>query len=254
MAFNISTGLENQSFNAVRGAVSALYSLNGGYIGIYSGAQPVSADAAATGTLLMRITESSGDFVAGSYQKSNASGICLSQTPVAAGALTINGTTGGTLELGSYVTITGTGNESAKIFRVTGTGNDDEAVVEYLQGLNNTTVSTKNTFKTVTEVYCSAATAAAITVGYGKTNGLFLALAANGAITKQAAQEWSGLGIATGTAGWFRFYGSSTDAGGISTTLPRIDGRIATSGAELNLSNTSVVVGASQTITAFSIT
>lgn len=254
MAFNISTGLENQAFNAVRGPIGGVYSLQGGYIGIYTGTQPASADAAATGTLLMKITNSAGAFSSGVYQTYDVDGICTSQTPVGAGALTINGITAGTLGVGYYVTISGTGNESAKIFKVTGTGNNDETIVEYLQGPNNSTVSTANTFKTVSEVYCSAATAAAITVGYGITNGLFLALAANGAITKHASQTWSGVGIADGTAGWFRYYGAATDAGGVSTTLPRLDGRIATSGAELNLSNTSIVTGASESITTFSIT
>lgn len=254
MAFRISTGLENQSYNAVRGAVDKTYSLNGGYIAIYSGTQPASADDAATGDLLVKITNNSGAFSAGSYQTTDDDGVCQSQTPVAAGALTINGVTSGTLGVGYYVTIYGSGNESAKIFRVTGTGNSDEAIVEYLQGPNNSTVSTKNTFKTVTEVYISAASAAAVKVGYGITNGLFLALAADGAIAKHASQIWSGLGIAAGTAGWFRFYGGATDAGAYSTTLPRIDGRCATSGAEMNLSNTSIVVGAAQSITEFSIT
>lgn len=254
MAFYVSTGLDNQTYNAVRGAIGATYSLQGGWIGIYSGTQPASADAATTGTLLMKITNSAGTFSPGVYQTYDVDGICQSQTPGSPGAMTINGTTSGTLGVGYYVTISGTGNESAKIFRVTGTGNGDEAIVEYLQGPNNNTVSFVNTFKTVTEVYCSAATAAAITVGYGVTNGLFLALAASGAITKHASQTWSGVGIADGTAGYFRFYGAATDAGSISTTLPRIDGRIATSGAELNLSNTSIVTGASQTISSFSIT
>lgn len=254
MAFQISTGLDNQAFNAVRGAVSSVSSLQGGWIGIYSGTQPASADAATTGTLLLKITSSAGAFSSGVYQVSDADGICQSQTPVAAGALTINGATSGTLGIGYYVTISGSGNESTRIFRITGTGNNDEAIIEYLQGPNNNTVSTTNTFKTVSEVYCSTATAAAITVGYGITNGLFLALAVSGAITKHANQVWSGVGIADGTAGWFRFYGAAADAGGVSTTLPRIDGRIATSGAELNLSNTNIVTGAASSVSSFSIT
>lgn len=254
MAFNISTGLKNQAFNSVRGAVSATYSLNGGWIGIYEGTQPASADAAATGTLLLKITDAAGTFSPGVYQTTDDDGVCQSQTPVAAGALTINGATSGTLGVGYYVTIYGSGNESAKAFRVTGTGNDDEAVVEYLLGPNNGTVSTKNTFKTVTEVYTFAATAAAIKVGYGITNGLFLGLSSSGTIAKHASQTWSGVGIAAGTAGWFRFYGSATDTGALSTTLPRIDGRIAKTGGDLDLSNIEIVVGAVQAITTFSIT
>lgn len=254
MAFRISTGLENQSLNAVRGAVDKTYSLQGGYIAIYSGTQPASADDAATGDLLLKITNNAGTFTPGSYQTTDDDGVCQSQTPVAAGTLTINGVTAGTLGVGYFVTIYGSGNESTKIFRVTGTGNDDEALIEYLQGPNNGTVSTKAPFKTVTEVYVSAATAAAVKVGYGITNGLFLALAADEAIGKHPNQTWSGLGIANGTAGWFRHYGAATDTGAYSTTLPRADGRIATSGAEMNLSNISIVVGAAQSITEYSIT
>ena len=256
--FNVSTGLDNQSFNAVRGPVSGTYSLQGGYIGIYSGTQPASADAAATGTLLVKITNSSGAFTAGAYQTTDDDNVCASQSVTSGVNMTLNGTGAGTLGVGYHVSISSATTEdlSTAVFRITGTGNNDESIVEYIEGGNNATVYTANTFKTVTEIYPRkpAAFSSNVKVGYGITNGLFLALAANGAIAKHASQTWSGVGIADGTAGWFRFYGAATDAGGISTTLPRIDGRIATSGAELNLSNTSIVTGAAQSITAFSIT
>lgn len=258
MALNISTGLDNQSYNAVRGPVSGTYSLQGGYIGIYSGTQPASADAAATGTLLLKITNNSGAFTAGAYQTTDDDNVCASQSVTSGSNMTLNGDGAGTLGVGYHVSISSAGTEDLRtaVFRITGTGNNDEAIVEYIEGGNNATVYTANTFKTVTEIYPRkpAAFSSNVKVGYGITNGLFLALAANGAIAKHASQTWSGVGIADGTAGWFRFYGAATDAGGISTTLPRLDGRIATSGAELNLSNTSIVTGAAQSITAFSIT
>ena len=249
MSFKVSTGLKNQMLNAIRGGVKPLASLQGGWLGLYSGSQPANADAAATGTLLLKVTQNSGAYTPGSYATADADSLCLSSTPGAAGVIPRNGVSGGTLVLGAYVTITGTGNESTKIFRITGTDNDDAAQIEYLQGPNNSTVSTVNTFKTVTEVYVSAATAAAITVGHGITNGLFYNLAASGQITKHSDQIWSGLGLANGVAGWFRHYGSAADDGSYSTTLPRLDGRIATSGAELNsANNTSIVLGATTTI------
>lgn len=252
MSFKVSTGLKNQLLNALRGGVSPLCSLSGGYVNLYSGSQPANADAAATGTLLLRATASSGAFTPGSYATAVQNGICLSSTPGAAGALTLNGATGGTLSVGAHVTITGTGNEATKTFRITGTGNDDEAQVEYLQGPNNSTVSTAAPFKTVTEVWVSGATVVAVTVGYGVTNGLFLNLAANGIITKHADQIWSGIGLADGIAGWFRYYSwMAADDGTLSTTLPRIDGRIANSGAEMNVSNVNIVTGATSTIDTF---
>ena len=84
------------------------------------------------------------------------------------------------------------------------------------------------------------------------TNGLTFAAAANGAVAKSGV--WSFNGIAVGTAGWFRLKGNATDAGAISTVLPRLDGSIATSGADLNLSNISVAVGAPNTVDTFTFT
>jgi len=256
--FNVSTGLENQSYNAVRGAIDKINSLQGGWIGIYDGTQPASADAATTGTLLLKITNSSGEFASGVYQTTDDDNVCASQAVTSGVNMTLNGVGAGTLGVGYHVSITSAGTEDLRTanFRITGTGNNDEAIVEYIDGGNNAVVYTTNCFKTVSEIYPRkpAAFGSNVKVGYGITNGLYLALAASGAIAKHTSQTWSGVGIADGTAGWFRFYGAATDAGGISTTLPRLDGRIATSGAELNLSNTSIVVGAAQSITTFSIT
>ncbi len=240
MALYISTALKNQALNSVRGHGTITKSLKGGIGHVYSGTQPASADAAATGTLLGKVTASGGTYAWGSYQTTDRDGVCLSSSPAAPGTITLNGITAGTLGVGYYVSIYGTGNESAKIFRITGTGDDDEAVIEYI--------------KTVTEVYVSAATAAAVEVGYGITNGLMWNVAASGAITKHSGQTWQMIGIAAGTMGYVRWMGAATDDLGISTTLPRIDMRIATSGAELDASNTTVSVGGTSTFDAVTIT
>ena len=81
------------------------------------------------------------------------------------------------------------------------------------------------------------------------TNGLTFAAAANGVVAKSGV--WSFSGVAAGTAGWFRFKGNGSDAGTSSTVLPRLDGSVATSGADLNLSNISIAVGAPSTIDTF---
>lgn len=86
----------------------------------------------------------------------------------------------------------------------------------------------------------------------GTSQGISFADAVNGVLSKNPSEVWSGVAIATGTAGWFRLetYG---DSGSTSTTEERIDGTIATSGAELNMANTYIQTGAVQTISSFDI-
>lgn len=81
------------------------------------------------------------------------------------------------------------------------------------------------------------------------TNGLTFAAAADGAVSKTGV--WSFVGVAAGTAGWFRLKGNATDTGGVSTILPRMDGSCATSGADLNISNIVIAVGAPNTCDTF---
>lgn len=85
-------------------------------------------------------------------------------------------------------------------------------------------------------------------------NGLEFGTAASGAISKASSETWQDTGIAAGTAGYFRFVGNPTDAGAASTTLPRIDGSVGTSGADLNMSSTTITVGATYTIDTFTLT
>jgi len=98
-----------------------------------------------------------------------------------------------------------------------------------------------------------------VTVGSGAftpgtaTNGLNFADAAAGAIAKAAAEVWSGVAVATGVAGWFRFY-ANDKATGASTTGKRFDGSISTSGAQLNMSSTSITSGATTTIDSLVVT
>ena len=81
------------------------------------------------------------------------------------------------------------------------------------------------------------------------TNGLTFATAANGGVLKSGV--WSFNGVATATAGWFRLRGNTADGGGLSTSLARLDGSIGTSGADLNLSNIAIAIGAPNTIDTF---
>lgn len=99
----------------------------------------------------------------------SANAIALSQTPGAAGNLTINGASasGGvaTLDTLRRVIITSVGNDSARTFTVYGTGQSGQTIQESVTGGNATAVSTVNDFLTVTRVAVDAATAGAVTVG-----------------------------------------------------------------------------------------
>ena len=99
----------------------------------------------------------------------DADGISLSQTPLAAGNLTITGAlaSGGvaTMDTQRRVLITAAGNEVSKTFTIYGTNKDGFAISESLTGPNATTTQSLLDYLTVTRVAVSAATAGAITVG-----------------------------------------------------------------------------------------
>jgi hypothetical protein len=63
----------------------------------------------------------------------------------------------------------------------------------------------------------------------------------------------SGVGATNGTAGYFRLV-TNLDDGLLSTTQLRMQGNVSTSGAELNLTNINIALGATQTIDTFQLT
>jgi len=73
-------------------------------------------------------------------------------------------------------------------------------------------------------------------------------------IAKAAAQNWKFHGLTNGVAGWFMLYQSGDTYTGASLTYARITGTIGTAGADLNISNTSIVAAAVTTIDTFTIT
>lgn len=82
--------------------------------------------------------------------------------------------------------------------------------------------------------------------------GLTLDTAAAGVLPKTPSEVWSGVNGASGAATFYRHVAVGDD-GTLSTTQPRIQGSIATFGAELNLTSTTLTSGATQTIDFYSI-
>lgn len=94
-----------------------------------------------------------------------------------------------------------------------------------------------------------------ITVGGGGVGLTWEAAAVENTIEKESTETWSGTVLADGTAGWFRIYESGDAApGSASTTVARVDGSIATSGADMNLGSLTLTTGATFTLTAGTMT
>lgn len=85
-------------------------------------------------------------------------------------------------------------------------------------------------------------------------NGLRFGVSSLGVMSKDASQVWQSVAIASGTAGWFRLCANPADSGALSTSLPRIDGSVGTSGSQLDMTSTTITLGATYTIDTFTIT
>lgn len=98
---------------------------------------------------------------------------------------------------------------------------------------------------------------ALVTVGAGAftpgslINGLTFESPVGAVIQKTTGQPWEWVGITDGIAGWFRLRGNAADSGGDSTTLARLDGSIANSGADMNVVDVSIAAGVGDSISQF---
>ena len=90
------------------------------------------------------------------------------------------------------------------------------------------------------------------TSGTGADDGLKFGTAAAG-VLGLTTPAWKGLVLTDGVAGWFRFYGT-TGTSGTSATTWRVDGNVGVSGADLNLTHTSLTEKTTVTISTFNIT
>lgn len=86
----------------------------------------------------------------------------------------------------------------------------------------------------------------------GVTGGTWAA-ASSGSINKTTSEAWQAVGAVAGSAGWFRMR-LAADAGTTNTTDVRMDGTIASSGSDMNMPDTTVVVGAIYTLDSFPVT
>ena len=251
MPLRMSTGLRN--FLASGGSLKQ--ALSGGRIEIYSGSQPANADSAVSGSLLVTITNNSGTWTAetpavGSAQLTGGSSGEIT-------ALTVDGYNILDTPVPFNTSLNQTAADLAAALNRSATNLDFDATVS----TDTVTLTAKPGLGTKYNTAVIAATLDTITAsftafsgGAAAANGLLFEDAASGTMDKRSGQTWTGVAIATGTAGWFRHYGPKVDAGASDSlgVALRMDGSIATSGAQLNMSPTSVTAASTQTITAYS--
>jgi len=232
-----------------------------GVILLYSGSQPASANDAPGGSLLATISSSSG---------------AVTSEVKSQGSVTFSGTIGGSISsitvnsieiLGSTITpvtdVTATAvlvaaaiNNNPKNWLFTATSALGVVTITAKPGMgtlpNGWVVST-----TVATITKSDVNMGSVTAGVLAANGLRFGDSATGALVKDSSQTWSGVGTAaasTGTtAGWFRLCGSIADAQAADSAgaYLRLDGSIATSGADMNVSSATIVQSATFTINNF---
>ena len=255
-----------QNFIAANGSWKDVF--DGGIIEVYSGSQPATPDLAVSGTLLVTFTSSAGAF-----------------TPEtrALGILTLSGTPSGSVD-----TVTLLGKEimgSATAYNTSLTQTAADVCLKINRNPKNKfVVAANNSSAVITLTACpgfgTLLNAAALTItsttltsavtsttfgsgtgggtaGVDAVNGLKMDYNATaGLITKDVTQTWSGTAVSGGTAGWFRFKGSVVDAGAAdsSAVFLRMDGSVATSGAQMNMSSTTITNGALQTLSTFNFT
>jgi AGZA family xanthine/uracil permease-like MFS transporter len=103
-----------------------------------------------------------------------------------------------------------------------------------------------DTVGTVTAIGSEAA-------GTANVNGLTYGGATSGVLAKGSG-VWSGPNLATGTASYFRLYGSVADTLAVSTTLIRVQGTCGTSGSDYIMSSTSLTKDYTHTVDGFTLT
>lgn len=252
MTLRLSTALRNH--NLAGGSLKN--ALQGGKLLIYTGAQPASADAAPTGTLLCTISDASA-----------------AHTPevLATGSVTLAGSSGSVtaLTVGGVAVI-----DAAVPFNtdLATTAADLAAAINACQSSPDYSATASGATVTISaargsgaapngfvvDATCTTLTSTDVNLsgGVSAVNGLKFGSPAAGVLGKLATQAWSGVAGNTGTAGWFRFVGAVADSGALDAAESqfRLDGAISTSGSQLNMSSTSITAGATQTITSFPVT
>jgi hypothetical protein len=258
MSIKLSTGL--RSFLLRDGSLQQAFT--GGTIELYTGSQTTSADDGDTGTLLATITLASGTHTnevrsAGSVRlDTGASGSVSSITVNSIEILgaTVNfttdlPTTGGLIaaQINRYLTKTGIEYTASSDGLATPT---ITITASYGSGTGPNGWTLATTAATITKTDTNMGS---VTSGVAQVNGLTWGDVASGILSK-STDVWSATAVASGTIGHFRMKGPIADtSSSASTTALRLDGSIAVTGGDINISNTTVALSAPLVVTSWNI-
>ena len=254
MTIRLSDGLRNHLLSG--GSWRSAF--NGGKLEIYTGAQPASANTAPSGTSLVVITASSGAHTAEVQATGTAvlAGVAGTVTGMTIDGEQIMGATATFVDTLTNLAIAVRDiiNRNPRNLRFVATASSATVTITARPGIGANlnaigvlvTAGAGGITSTDTDV-------GNVVAGVTQVNGLQFESASAGSITKLASQTWSGVIGSTGTAGWFRLKGPVTDADGTdsSEAVLRLDGSVAVSGGDLNLTSTSLVAAATETISTF---
>lgn len=246
MAIKLSTALRN----AILSGEELRKIFHDSVIKIYSGTAPADADAAVTGTLLAAITKSSATVSVGEVSTAKeATHLITSHVIAETFSLVINGTTY------TYVVPAEDATAIEIAARLAALVDADPAV--YANAAGTATIYIRSKFPgltfTITKAGTGTTTLSDDAVTNSAADGLKF-LAASAGVMSKNADTWSGVGLAVGTAGYFRLVKSSDTGGLVTVTEPRIQGNVGTSGSDLTLSSVNITIGATQTIDTATIT
>jgi hypothetical protein len=163
-------------------------------------------------------------------------------TVVAAGTLTfVTGTLAATEDFIAATTLTGNnGGDFKALFT--------DAVMEIYSGSQP---SDPNEAETGTKLLRITIGSGAFTPG-AAGNGLEFKPVSEGILSKNDDEVWSGVGLANGTAGWFRLYDNLYHTGAVASAV-RLDGSVGTSGANAILTSTAIKLDATTTLDKFNV-
>lgn len=257
MAQRKSTGLVN--FMADSG--SARTALSNSRIFVYTGVQPATADDPVTGTLLVTVTKDAGSYTAETLPqwKFTISGASGSIDSVKVGGVEcLSAAVNFTVDLATTAAAIAdniTAHFGIPDYRATASGAAVTITGPVGSGATLNSLSVVVAATTLTVAYNDTGeTGAVFTPGVTAVNGCNFQFPAVAGVISKTTDTWSGLAVATGTAGWFRIEADAADTKGSSTTFRRLDGAISTSGAEMNLSSTAITAGGTFSISSGSFT
>lgn len=249
MAEKYSTGLRN----LLEGGMSLREALDDFIVKVFSGSAPSDADQAESGgTLLCTISKASGQVDA--TELSTAKQASMDITVAGVGATIIVAINGVDY---TYQVVAGDTDLRAVARKVALMldGIPEIQAIAHATGGSDGKVAVKSSVAGLTFTIAKGGGGGGGTATWTVTDNTIANLRSDAlqwgtpasAQMAKPSEVWSGVNLATGTAAWFRLV-RPDDTGALSTTARRIQGAVGTSGAELNLSNINLVIGATLTI------